>query len=94
MKSEGGIEVLEQRMMGILVGADGLGGVEAPVDGEGGVGDGDAAVGLRMVIVVTLILEHGDVGEHREAVGETPGDEQLAVIFLRQLDGHMLAVGR
>ena len=58
-------------MMGVFVGEDCGRGVETPVDGEGGVGDRDAAVGLRMIVVVTLILEHGHLGEHREAVGET-----------------------
>ena len=47
-----------------------------------------------MIVVVTLILEHRHVGEHCEAMGEPPGDEQLPVIVLRQLYRHMLAVGR
>lgn len=80
-------------MAGVFVGEEGLGGIETPVDGEGGVDDRDAAVGLGMVVVVTLILEHGDVGEHREAVCETSGDEELPVIVLRQLHCHMLAIG-
>lgn len=40
-------------MAGVLVGEDCGGGVETPVDGERGVYDRDAAVGLRMVVVVT-----------------------------------------
>ena len=62
------VEVLKHRVAGVLVGEEDLGRIETPVDGQRRVGDRDTAVGLRMVVVVTLIQEHSDVGEHCEAV--------------------------
>lgn len=81
-------------MPGVLVGEDGVGGVEMPVDAERAVEYRDAAVGLGMVELIALVLEYGDVGEHGESVGETARDEELQMVVLGQLDGHMPAVGR
>ena len=35
-----------------------------------------------VIIVVTFVLEHGDVAQHGKAVGEAAGNEKLPVIVL------------
>ena len=89
-----GVEVTEHRVTHVFLAENGLAGVDEPVDAERCVKDRDAAVGLRSVVVVTFILEDGDVGEHGETVGETAGHEKLTVIVFRQLDRHVAAIGR
>ena len=66
---------------------------DAPVDTETAVQDADAAVGFGMVEVITLVLEHSLLAQDSEAVGEPPGDEELAMVVLAQFDGHVLPVG-
>lgn len=80
-------------MAGVLFAEDCVGGVDAPVDAQRCVEDGDAAVGLRGVVVVALVLEHGHIAQHGKAVGETAGHEELAMVVLCELHGHMLTVG-
>ena len=81
-------------MLHVLVGEEGFGGVELPVDAEGFVGDRDAAVSLGSVVVVALVLEHGHVAQNGEAVGEPARHEELAVFILREFDGDMPAICR
>ena len=45
-------------MFGVFLRKDGLVGGDSPVDAEAGVKDADAAIGLRMVELVALVLEY------------------------------------
>ena len=80
-------------MAGVFVTEDGLGGGDAPVDAEGVVEDADAAVGLRVVELVALVLEDGGLAEYGEAVGEALRDEELAVVVFGEFYGDVLTVG-
>lgn len=91
---EGGVEVGEEGVLQVLVGEKGLRRVDLPVDAEGCVADGDAAVGLRSIVVVTLVLEHSHFAEHRESMRETARDEELPMVLLTEFHSHMLAVCR
>ena len=66
----------------------------APVDAQALVQDADAPVRFRMVEVVALVLEHRRLAQHRKSMRKTLRDEELPVIVLRQLHGHMLPVRR
>ena len=81
-------------MLHVLVGEEGFGGVELPVDAEGFVGDREAAVSLGGVIVVALVLEHGHVAQDGEAVGEPARHEELSVVLFGKLDGDVPAICR
>ena len=81
-------------MAGVFITEDGLGGGDAPVDAEGVVEDADAAVGLRVVELVALVLEDGGLAEYGEAVGEALRDEELAVVVFGEFYGDVLTVGR
>ena len=77
----------------ILFRQDGLVGWDTPVDAQRIVENTDARVGLRVIELVTLILEHGRGRQHGKAVGKTLGDEELAVVVLSEFHGNMLSVG-
>ena len=81
-------------MLHVLVGEEGFGGVELPVDAEGFVGDRYSAVSLGGVVVVALVLEHGHVAQNGEAVGEPARHEELSVVVLREFDGDVPAICR
>ena len=83
---ERGVEVFEEGMSQVFFREDGFSGVNPPVYGEGFVEDGDAAVGFGMVTVVAFVLEYGDRAEDGEAVCETMGDEELAVVVFGEFD--------
>lgn len=91
-ESERRLEIAQQRVCRVLGAQDAACGVKLPVDAERRVGNGDAAVGLRGIVVVTFVLEHCRGAEHRETVGETAGNEELAVILGRQFHRHMAAI--
>ena len=80
-------------MARILFRQDGLVGGDAPVNAQRIVENADARVGLRVIELVTLILEHGRGRQHGKAVGKTLGDEELAVVVLGEFHGNMLSVG-
>ena len=92
-ESERGVEIAQQRVCRVLGAQDAACRIKLPVDAERRVGNGDAAVGLGSIVVVTFVLEHGCGAEHRETVGETARDEELAVILGREFHSHMAAVG-
>ncbi len=77
----------------ILFGQDSFRGVNQPVYSKRFILYRDSAVGFRVVIVVAFVLEHRNVAEDGKSVGESAGDEELAVIVLREFNGHVLAVG-
>ncbi len=65
-----------------------------PVDAEGFVLDGDAAVGFRRIEVVTLVLEDCGLAENGKAMGEAARDEELAVVVFTEFYSNMTAVSR
>ena len=91
---ERAVEVCEERVFCVLLAEDSLVRRDAPVYSEGGVEDADASVGLRVVEVVALVLEHGFFAEHCEAVGETARYEELAMVVLCQFYCYVLSVCR
>ena len=76
----------------IFLAQDGFRRRNPPVDTQLRIPYRDAAVRLRSVVVVALVLENCLLAQHRETVCEAPRNEQLKVIFLRKLDGDMLSV--
>ena len=66
----------------------------APVDAEAIVKNADAAVRFGMVELVALVLEHGRLAQYGKTVGETFRNEELPVVVLCQLYGHVLSVCR
>ena len=91
-ESERGVEIAQQRVCRVLGAQDAACRIKLPVDAERRVGNGDAAVGLGSIVVVTFVLENGRGAEHRETVGEAARNEELAVILGRQLHSHMAAI--
>ena len=49
---------------------------------------------LRMIEVVALVLEYRSLRKNSEAMGETSGNKELAMIILCQFHGNMLSVSR
>ena len=88
------LEVLEPRVPPVLLRQYRLVGGDTPVDAEVGVVPGYRALRLRGVEAVALVLEDHLVAQHAEPVGEPSRDEELTVVVLRQLHGHVLSVGR
>ena len=65
-----------------------------PVNAQTPVKDRDTPISLRMIELVTLVLEHCHIAQHREPMRETLRYEELTVIILRQLHSHVLPVSR
>ena len=80
-------------MARILLRQDSLVGRDAPVDAQRIVENADARVSLRVIELVTLILEHGRGRQHGKTMGKTLGDKELAVVVLSEFYGNMLSVG-
>ena len=92
--NEWAFKVFQQGMLRVLFAEYGVFRGYSPIDAEAVVKDADAAVRFWMVELVALVLEHGRLAQHRETVGETFRDEELPVVVLRQLYGHVLSVCR
>lgn len=67
---------------------------DAPIDGEGRVIEGNAAFGLRGIVVVALIDKDCDVAEDSKAVGKAARDEEHAVVVLVEFYCYMLTESR
>ena len=63
----------------------------APVDAKRLVLDIDAAISLRMIELVALVLEDGGLGENGEAMSESSWDKKLTMIVFCQFHCHMLS---
>ena len=81
-------EVLE-----VLVAEDGLLDGYLPVNTQLLIHKLNASIGFGMIEVVALVLEDGNIAEHRKAMGKTTGNEELAVVVLAKLYGNMLTIG-
>ena len=80
-------------MLLILVGENRFIDGNSPVYIKRGIDDRDAAVSFRAIVIVAFVLEDSCVAQNGETVGKAAGNEELAVIILGQLDGHMTAIG-
>lgn len=65
-----------------------------PIDAEGIIKDRNASISLRMIEVITLVLEDGSLGEDGEAMGKALWYEELTMIVFCQLYCHVLAISR
>ena len=63
----------------------------APVYAKGFVLDVDAAISLRVIELVALVLEYGDFGKNGKAVSKATRDKKLTMIVFCQLYCYMLA---
>lgn len=75
------IEVLEEGMVGVLLGEDGMIGGDVPIDAEGVIEDADTSISLGMIELITLVLEYRCVAQHCKAVGKAFRDEKLQTNF-------------
>ena len=85
--------VFQPGMVPVLFRQDDPVGRDAPVDAQVGVVPCQRALALRRVEVVALVLEDNLGSEYAEPVGKAPGNEELAMVVLRQLHGDMLPEG-
>ena len=90
---EWAIEVVEEGMVGVLLGEDGPVGGDVPIDGEGVIEDADATFCLWMIKLVAFVLEYRCVAEDGKTVGEALGDEKLTMVILCQFYSDVLTVG-
>ena len=65
-----------------------------PIDAEGIIKDRNASISLRMIEVITLVLEDGSLGEDGEAMGKALWYEELDMIVFCQFYCHVLAISR
>ena len=86
------VKILQQRVLGVLFAEDCLVGWDAPIDAKGFVEDGDSAVRLWSVKIVTFVLEHCRLAQHCETVRKSVRDKELTVIVFREFHGDVLSV--
>lgn len=86
------LELAEPRVPEVLVRQYGLVGGDSPVDSEALVQNAYAAVGFRVVELVTFVLEDGALAQYCEAVCKAFGNEELPVVVFRQLHRDALSV--
>lgn len=88
------LELSKPRVLKVLVGQYGLVGRDSPVDSQTLIQNAYATVSFRVVELVAFVLEDRGLGQDGEAVGEALGNEELPVVFLRELHRDVLPVGR
>ena len=71
------LEVLEQRMFGILLAQDGFFYGNPPVDAQTFIQDADSPVRFGMVEIIALVLENRRFAQDGKSVGKALGDEEL-----------------
>ena len=77
----------------ILFRQDGLVGWDTPVDAQRIVKNADARIGLRVIKLVTLILEYSRGRQHGKTMSKALGNEELKVVVFGEFYGNMLSVG-
>lgn len=78
----------------ILLGEDDIRIGDTPVYAESGIIPQYPALGLLVVVIVTLVLKDRRLTEYREAMSEPSGNEELSVVFPRQLNRMVFTVRR
>ena len=66
---------------------------DAPVYAQRFIQDAYAAIGLGMVELITLVLEHGNLTQYGKSVGKAFGYEELAFVLFTQFYCYVLTVG-
>ena len=69
-------------MLRVLLAQNGTCRVDTPINTERIIGNRYATIGLRGIIIVTLVLEHGSFAQHGKTMGETSRNKKLPMIFL------------
>ena len=69
-------------------------GRDPPVDSQTFIENAYPSIRFRVVELVAFVLKDRGLGQDGEAVGKAARDEELPVVFLRELDGDVLPVGR
>ena len=88
------LKLSKSRVPEVLLRQYGLIGRDSPVDSQAFVQNAYPSIRLRVVELVAFVLENRDLAKDGEAVGEAARDEELPVVFLRELYGDVLPVGR
>ena len=93
LKTERRLEITQHGMMSILFGEKNLVGRKMPIDTKIGVVPGNCALTLWRIELIALILEYSLFAQNRETVCKSFADEELPMVVLSQLNGHMTAIG-
>ena len=88
------LEFGKPRVPEVLVGQHGFVGRDSPVDSQTLIQNAYASVSFRVVELVALVLEDRSLGQDGKAMGEALGNEELAMVVLRELHRDVLPVGR
>ena len=67
-------------------------GRDSPVNTKRVIKDTDTTIDLRMIELITLILENSSFAQNCKAVSKATRDKELTVVLFSQLYSHMLAV--
>ena len=87
------IEIVQHRMLRILLWEISMFCWDFPIDTESVIEDADSSIGLWMIEVITLILEDGCFWEDCKTMGKALWNEELNMVIFCQLYCHMLAIG-
>ena len=80
-------------MLGILLTQDCLLYWNAPVYSKALVKNAYATIGLGVVELIALVLEHRRLAQYGKSVGKAFGYEELTLILFTEFYGYVLAVG-
>ena len=87
-------KVLQHLMFRILLGKISMFRRNAPIDTERIIQYRDTPISLRVIEVITLILEYRSFRQHSEAMRKTLRNKELTMIIFSQFHSHMLTVCR
>lgn len=79
-------------MLGILFRKQSLLCWNLPIYAKRSIKNAYASIDLRMIELIALVLEDGDVAEDGKAVGKALGDKELTMVILREFDGYVLPI--
>ncbi len=79
-------------MFGILVGEDGFIRGDMPIDIQTFIQDTDAAISLRVIKLIALVLEHSCFAEYSKAMSKALWDKELTMIIFREFYSYVLAI--
>ncbi len=64
-----------------------------PINSKGIIYDADTSISLRMIELITFILEYSSLAEHSKTMSKATGHEELAVVVLGEQTGDVLTKG-
>ena len=80
-------------MFCIFITEDGGGDGNTPIDIQGFIKDTDASIGLRVIKLITLVLEHSLIAQNHETMGKALGNKELAMIIFCKFYSYVLTIG-